>query len=135
MAGDKVLNLAASRMLSIMRAYDSIGRYGGEEFLIVLPGTDRVCAAAIAERLRLIIACNCMNIPEGMIPITISLGVMTYDKGRPCDVNILVKSADIALYSAKEKGRNRVEFAIDNSINKLLNYYANTSSDTRKPNE
>lgn len=113
MAGDAVLRLTAGRMLSVIRDYDAIGRYGGEEFLIVLPDTDRAGALALAERLRLIMACDCIDIPEGMIPITISLGVATYHTGNQCDVNSLVRRADIALYGAKEKGRNRVEITPD----------------------
>jgi len=108
-----VLRLAARRMLSLARDYDYIGRYGGEEFLIVLPGNDMEGAAALAERLRLKMERDCMDIPEGMIHVTISLGVATYGKGKRYDVNELVKTADIALYSAKEKGRNRVEIASD----------------------
>jgi two-component system cell cycle response regulator len=111
MAGDAVLRLTARRMLSLVRDYDYIGRYGGEEFLIVLPGSDMEGAAGLAERLRLCMECDCMDIPEGMIRITISLGVATYGKGGGHDVNALVKSADTALYGAKEKGRNRVEIA------------------------
>jgi diguanylate cyclase (GGDEF)-like protein len=113
MAGDAVLRLTARRMLSQVRDYDYIGRYGGEEFLIVLPGSDMEGAADLAERLRLCMECDCMDIPEGMIRVTISLGVATYGKGQKYDVNTLVKSADIALYCAKEKGRNRVEIACD----------------------
>lgn len=117
MAGDAVLQLTAKRMLSVIRDYGSIGRYGGEEFLIVLPDTDHERAATFAERLRLIMETNAINIPEGMISITISLGVATYHNEKPCDVRTLVKSADIALYVAKEIGRNCVEFAADELIN------------------
>lgn len=112
--GDTVLRLTARKMRFVIRSYDAIGRYGGEEFLIVLPDTDKATAAAMAERLRLMMACDCMDdIPEGRIPITISLGVATYRKGGLGDVSTLVSHADIALYAAKEKGRNRVEVAPD----------------------
>ncbi len=117
MVGDAVLRLTAKRMLSVIRNYEAIGRYGGEEFLVVLPDTDKEGAAALAERLRLVIACDCVDIPDGMIPITISLGVAIYRKEKPCDVNTLVRRADIALYGAKAKGRNQVEIAADESIN------------------
>lgn len=111
MAGDAVLRLTSRTMLSMMRGYDSIGRYGGEEFLIVLPGCDREGAAAFAERLRLRIECDAIDVPEGMIRVTSSLGVVTFSKGQERDMTALVKSADSALYRAKGKGRNRVEFA------------------------
>jgi two-component system cell cycle response regulator len=113
MAGDVVLRLTARKMLSLVRDYDYVGRYGGEEFLIVLPGCDMECAAALAERLRLRMERDCMDIPEGMIRVTVSLGVATYTGGGRYELNALVKSADIALYHAKEKGRNRVEIASD----------------------
>lgn len=120
MAGDAVLRLTAKRMLSVTRNYDAIGRYGGEEFLIVLPDTGCEGAAAFAERLRLIMASNAIDMPEGMISITISLGVATYHNEKPCDVRSLVKSADIALYVAKGNGRNCVEFAADELINEHI---------------
>ncbi|WP_020586235.1 GGDEF domain-containing response regulator [Desulfobacter curvatus] len=111
MAGDSVLRLTAKRMLSLMRDYDYIGRYGGEEFLVVLPGCDKRHAERIAERLCQVIGSKNMDIPEGMIPVTISLGVATTYKGQNSNANALVQAADIALYRAKENGRNRVEMA------------------------
>jgi len=113
MAGDAVLRQTARRMLSQVRDYDYISRYGGEEFLVVLPGSGMEGAAALAERLCQSIGCDSMDIPEGMIPITISLGVATTCKGRKRDVASLVQAADLALYRAKENGRNRVEIAPD----------------------
>ncbi len=112
-AGDTVLRLTAQRMLSLMRSYDSTGRYGGEEFLVVLPGGDRQNAEALAERLRLSISGESMDTPEGTIPVTISLGIAVSCKGRRREANALVKAADEALYQAKERGRNRVIIASD----------------------
>jgi two-component system cell cycle response regulator len=109
MAGDSVLRLTTSRMNSLMRSYDYIGRYGGEEFVIVLPGCDRESAAAFAERLRLCIGSESMDIPEGMIPVSISLGVATSSREKRYDIDSLIQAADQALYRAKENGRNRVE--------------------------
>ena len=116
MAGDGVLRVTARRMLSLIRNYDSVGRYGGEEFLIVLPGCNGDHAAALGERLRECIGRDNMDIPEGMIAVTISLGVATGRKGRKCDVNSLVRAADLALYRAKKNGRNRVEVASEEEI-------------------
>ncbi len=118
MAGDAVLRMAARRMLSMTRAYDFVGRYGGEEFLIVLPGCDRECASAFAERLCLCISRDSMDIPEGMIPITISLGVAASRSGNKWSANSLVQIADLALYLAKKNGRNRAEVAHDEGIDK-----------------
>jgi diguanylate cyclase (GGDEF)-like protein len=113
MAGDAVLRLTARRMLSLVRDYDYIGRYGGEEFLLVLPGCDGEWARILADRLCQSIGGDRMDISEGMLPITISLGVATTCKGRKSDVNSLLQAADMALYRAKENGRNRVEVAPD----------------------
>jgi diguanylate cyclase (GGDEF)-like protein len=111
MTGDAVLRMAAKRMLAVFRNYDAVGRYGGEEFLIVLPGCDNRCASSSAERLRLCIGKEAMDTPEGMIPVTISLGIAASTNEKRWDVESIVKAADAALYRAKEKGRNRFEVA------------------------
>jgi len=110
-AGDAVLRLTADRMRSLVRSYDSIGRYGGEEFFVVLPGCDRECAITIAERIRLGVGSDLMEVSGAVIPVTISLGLGVKRKGNHFDWNSLVQAADQALYRAKEKGRNRLEIA------------------------
>jgi len=112
-AGDVVLRITAEKMLSMMRPYDSIGRYGGDEILVVLPECCIECAAAFAERLRSCISSDRMDTSEGIIPVTISLGVATSHKDIKRDEHSLVRAADTALYKAKENGRNRVEVASD----------------------
>lgn len=112
-AGDAVLRIASQKMHYMERSYDSIGRYGGEEFLVVLPECCIECAVAFAERLRSSISSESMDTPEGQIPITISLGVATSARNNRHDRQSLVKAADTALYKAKENGRNRVETAVD----------------------
>lgn len=107
-AGDVVLRLTSEKMLSMMRSYDFVGRYGGEEFLIILPGCNQQAAVALADRLRQAIGGTGMNTPEGIIPVTISLGVTLSDMER-LDMESLIRTADAALYQAKKKGRNRVE--------------------------
>lgn len=111
MAGDVVLRIIAQKMQSMMRRYDSIGRYGGEEFLVILPECCRECAVAFAERLCSWISNEKLNTPEGLIPVTISLGVAENDIDAGRDGATLVKAADKALYKAKQNGRNRVEVA------------------------
>ena len=114
LAGDVVLRIIAQKMHSMARPYDAIGRYGGEEFLFVLPECCIECAATFAERLRSSICMDSIDTPEGMIPVTISLGVAASRKGGRRDGYSLVKAADTALYRAKDKGRNRVEVVADN---------------------
>ncbi|MBI3602888.1 MAG: diguanylate cyclase [Nitrospirae bacterium] len=111
-AGDLVLAEAAKRMRSVLRPYDTIGRYGGEEFLIVLPGCDELGAMHTAERLRTCLDQTPLEITDGhTIPISISLGValgVADDRGTATQ---FIKSADAALYRAKGRGRNCVEMA------------------------
>jgi two-component system cell cycle response regulator len=111
MTGDAVLRTTARRLQEAVRSYDSIGRYGGEEFLIVLPGCAGPNSAASAERLLHCIGNKAMDTPEGMIQITVSLGIAGTGEGMLLDADALVKAADLALYQAKENGRNRFEIA------------------------
>ncbi len=105
LTGDAVLREAGRRMKAVARRYDSVGRYGGEEFLIVLPGCDASQAALQAERLRTALAAEAFLTPAGKMNVTCSIG-MACSAGRP--PNALVREADEALYQAKELGRNRV---------------------------
>jgi len=104
--GDAVLREAAHRLRLASRRYDSIGRYGGEEFLVVLPGCDLADAGAQAERLRESIAAGPFECSKQSLQVTISVGVSLAQSG---DAGQLVREADEALYRAKSKGRNRVE--------------------------
>jgi two-component system, cell cycle response regulator len=113
LVGDEVLRLTVRRMDSLVRSYDFIGRFGGEEFLFVLPECCGECTVAFAERIRASICSESMDTTEGLIPVTISLGVASSGKGLQLDADSLVRAADAALYRAKENGRNRVEVAKD----------------------
>jgi diguanylate cyclase (GGDEF)-like protein len=112
LAGDAILREAARRMQSVVRTYDHVGRYGGEEFVIVLPGTTGPNAAQLAERLRLAIAREPMA-SDGVsrVSVTASFGVTATGRGAGAGPEALIRLADEALYRAKEKGRNRVECA------------------------
>lgn len=111
LAGDAALREVCRRMRRLMRNYDTIGRYGGEEFLIVLPGCDAAEAQHIAERIREKIGGHRVNTLEGKIDVTISLGVASGDGIQKLDANALIRAADAALYRSKRNGRNRVTVA------------------------
>ena len=106
LAGDIVLKEAACRMRGCVRSYDSVGRYGGEEFLIVVPTGDGNSTAAVAERVREAISEKPVMTESGPISVTASLGIaVSIDR----DAKEVLRSADEALYCAKARGRNRVE--------------------------
>jgi len=106
--GDQVLKGLAERCRSIIRQVDIFGRYGGEEFVILLPETDLFQAVNIAERLRRSVAETPFITDQGAISITISLGVTRASKNFH-ELDALIEQVDAALYDAKIKGRNRVE--------------------------
>jgi len=106
--GDEVLRQAADRMHSVIRAYDTLGRYGGEEFLIVAPGCTVDTAASLGERIRLAIAKQPILAGETPLTVNISLGAAACNNGST-QAATLVQAADQAMYKAKNAGRNRVE--------------------------
>jgi diguanylate cyclase (GGDEF)-like protein len=110
-AGDNALREAARRMQGALRPYDTVGRYGGEEFLVVLPGCDAGAAAALAERVRRAVGDEPIQVDDGTARVTCSIGVSTTN-GAPT-LEQLVAAADDALYRAKDCGRDRVEIAND----------------------
>jgi two-component system, cell cycle response regulator len=111
LAGDTALCEAASRMRVQLRPYDAIGRYGGEEFLMVLPGCTSQDAFKLAERLRIGMSQEAVEIPGGTIEVRCSLGVAASDMIAILEPTALIQAADSALYRAKAGGRNRVELA------------------------
>jgi two-component system cell cycle response regulator len=108
-AGDDVLREFATRIRKSIRNIDLACRYGGEEFVIVMPETDMAVAAIVAERLRRRIACESFPIEQGAraVEATISIGIATLDSADD-NAATLLKRADQALYRAKRDGRNRV---------------------------
>ena len=113
MVGDVVLRESAHRMAASVRNYDWVGRYGGEEFLIVVPGCDAEALLASAERLRACIADPPVETTAGPVPMTLSIGIVSAMPPGPSAPNLekLLYAADLALYKAKANGRNRVEMA------------------------
>jgi diguanylate cyclase (GGDEF)-like protein len=105
LAGDFVLKSMSGLIEKTLRAIDIVGRYGGEEFIIILPQTDLENACIASERLRQAVEATTFSYDENMIQITISLGVTTYRSGR--NTQGLVKIADDNLYKAKNGGKNR----------------------------
>ncbi len=111
MAGDAVLVEVAARMQTNIRPYDSIGRYGGEEFLFILPGCGTEEAIIIANRILKGISKDPVMFNNTPIMVTISLGVAVNQAGEKTTATQLVQLADTALYQAKQNGRNRAEQA------------------------
>ena len=111
-AGDAVLREAAHRMRAALRPYDGVGRYGGEEFLMLVPGCGAAEAGRVAERVRCSLADSPIQIGENTLLVTSSLGVAVSRIGQPTNADTLVQGADTALYQAKADGRNRVAVAV-----------------------
>jgi two-component system, cell cycle response regulator len=107
-AGDHVLREIARRFRDRLRAVDAVGRYGGEEFLVILPHTTAEDARQTAERLRQAVADQPFRAGGREIGVSVSIGVASYP-GTADNPDALVREADAALYRAKQAGRNRVE--------------------------
>lgn len=102
--GDLVLKNVASKAVSVTRKTDFLARYGGEEFCCLLPETDGIAAETVAENLRTHIEEMENPFQNGVIKVTISLGISSFEKGDSPET--LLKRADQALYGAKNGGRN-----------------------------
>jgi diguanylate cyclase (GGDEF)-like protein len=111
LAGDAALRETARRIRSCVRIYDTVGRFGGEEFLVIFPGCSTDAAMGQAERLRTSISKEPIDISNGKILATLSLGVAVADGAEDIDPMSLLRNADEALYRAKASGRNRVALA------------------------
>ena len=109
--GDKVLLNLAKITAMAARKGDLTIRYGGEEFIVILPGADKKDCAYIAERLRHMVEESIIQMGDIQIRVTISIGVASYPEYNVENEHALIKSADKALYMAKDQGRNMVVFA------------------------
>ena len=108
LVGDLVLKEITKRVLKVIRKSDIITRYGGEEFMVIMPAASKKQAYDIGERLRSIVEETSINADNQAVSITISAGVSSFPEPNINSVHELIKKADQALYSAKNSGRNRV---------------------------
>jgi diguanylate cyclase (GGDEF)-like protein len=109
LAGDQVLQYLGRMLKSAARTQDLAARYGGEEFCLVLPGTPKTVASAIAESLRRAIAAQPIPTDEEAVEVTVSIGVACFEpQGAFAEMPHLLKAADLAVYAAKKAGRNCV---------------------------
>ncbi len=106
-AGDLVLRIIASEIAAVVRPYDSVGRYGGEEFLVVVPGCGASETWELAERMRSAVTNGSVVAGGSCVSVSLSLGIAAGNSA--ADTEKLLQAADTALYLAKNAGRNRVE--------------------------
>ena len=106
-SGDSVLKIVAHCLTGSLRAYDGVGRYGGEEFLMVLPGCNLEVLTRRANEIREFVARTPIPTAAGAVSVTLSMGVMVAESSS--DFDTLIRHADAAMYQAKRTGRNRVE--------------------------
>jgi diguanylate cyclase (GGDEF)-like protein len=106
--GDEVLKAVADLLKNHLRPYDLAARFGGEEFVLVLPNSSLVQAVQVAERIRVATGQLTFAAPMEKLRVTASLGVAAYPRGRIRSVDDLIREADFALYKAKGEGRNLV---------------------------
>ncbi|HXU20389.1 MAG TPA: diguanylate cyclase [Verrucomicrobiae bacterium] len=111
LAGDAVLKESARRMKLAVRPYDTVGRYGGEEFLVVAPSSNGDGTLVLAERIREAIQSTLVTTQAGEVRVTASCGVAASTESNRLDTHTLLRLADEALYRAKQRGRNRSELA------------------------
>lgn len=111
LSGDRVLKEVSRRITISLRPYDSVGRYGGEEFMMVLPSCSLEETRNVANRVAENIRSSGVKISKGTIFLTISQGIISTNNMGEKDAVSLIRLADKALYRAKEEGRNRISAA------------------------
>ncbi|HXY24715.1 MAG TPA: diguanylate cyclase [Candidatus Acidoferrum sp.] len=115
LAGDEVLKETARRLLSSVRSYDFVGRYGGEEFLVILSDCDPAFSLTRTEEIRKAVARLPFQTSAGAIPVTMSIGLLISQEWGHRPMEELLHETDSALYTAKGAGRNCVRVAIADS--------------------
>jgi two-component system cell cycle response regulator len=115
-AGDEVLRLVGERLVRSIRNYDWVGRYGGEEFLVLLCNSNAETIITSAERIRKDIASEPVRFADVEVTVTVSIGTSFCSGNNLLTCKQLVAIADSALYLAKNQGRNRVEIGIENDL-------------------
>jgi diguanylate cyclase (GGDEF)-like protein/PAS domain S-box-containing protein len=108
-AGDRVLQAVAKRCSDNLRRIDILGRFGGDEFTLLLPETDIFRAKGVAERMRQCVSSSPVSLDDTQIDVSVSLGIARATAATP-DLEVLISRADAAMYVAKQSGRNRVEY-------------------------
>lgn len=106
--GDEVLKAVVREIRNVLRPYDSLGRYGGEEFLVMAPNAETDCAMMIAERIRKQVCDIPIAAGRHLVRVTVSIGVAA---GIGYDLVTLIRAADEALYASKDSGRNKTSLA------------------------
>jgi diguanylate cyclase (GGDEF)-like protein len=105
--GDEVLRVVGKALRKCLRREDYAGRYGGEEFFVILPGSMKQTARAVAERIRSSIEATFLEARDARISVTVSIGLAEFQKSEP--VIAWIERADAAMYRAKQAGRNQVQ--------------------------
>ncbi|MGH9774362.1 MAG: GGDEF domain-containing response regulator [Candidatus Acidiferrales bacterium] len=105
-AGDDVLQETCRRIQSSLRPYDSVGRFGGEEFLLVVPSSSEAATLGAAERVRNALQAGPFHLPAAEIRVSLSLGIACVNSSQRLDARSAIRAADAALYRAKAAGRN-----------------------------
>jgi diguanylate cyclase (GGDEF)-like protein len=107
LAGDEILRLVARAVKNTVRSYDILGRYGGEEFVVLMADSDETIAVMMANRIRENVSSIVCEYGENIITITCSIGIA--EGSAELSLDEILNNADTALYQAKENGRNRTE--------------------------
>ncbi len=114
--GDEVLKEIAARLAASLRVYDGVGRYGGEEFVLILPGCDLESALQRADEIRMLVCSQPVVSHDKQTAVTISMGVAVADISGVSQIPALLQQADDGLYAAKSAGRNRVRNVNNSSV-------------------
>ncbi len=114
LGGDRVLKTVCERIQKRLRKHEKLGRFGGEEFVVIMPGAGSEKARKLAEEIRVLIEEEPIEYEEHLIPVTVSIGISSVEKTAgenctPTDTMTLLDQADKKLYEAKENGRNQVK--------------------------